>query len=317
MTKRTLEKRDIPAALLAGFRWLRNPVSQGGAKQVPRIQMLARGPEILADVERMRAHPTGKKLLAERPDLGVFLSNSAALKAMPEASLGRTFYDAMDNPVGVPGYLLAGLIYKDGFFDSFDMSDDARFYLERIRWLHDLFHVVSGYATDLAGEGMLIYFQQAYLYGLNFNALARSPFGIGPRYFLRPDCGKARWQEYLRDANSRGLNAYNICPAVFAPWEELLLQPLSDVRRQLGIVPFVEDSSRWLDKSKLGKRASTGFGAQSIEAKQAQLARKVVEAGVDYRDLYRFSDEKARSLHLLAANGATDAQIREAAGRST
>jgi hypothetical protein len=26
---------------------------------------------------------------------------------------------------------------------------------------------------------------------------------------------------------------------------------------------------------------------------------------------------KARSLHLLAANGATDAQIREAAGRST
>ena len=279
--------------------------------------MLARGPEILADVERMRAHPTGKKLLAERPDLGVFLSNSAALKAMPEVSLGRTFYDAIDNPVGVPGYLLAGLIYKDGFFDSFDMSDDARFYLERIRWLHDLFHVVSGYATDLAGEGMLIYFQQAYLYGLSFNALARSPFGIGPRYFLRPDCGKARWQEYLRDANSRGLNAYNVCPAVFAPWEELLPQPLSDVRRQLGIVPFVEDSSRWLDKSKLGKRASTGFGAQSVEAKQAQLARKVVEAGVDYRDLYRFSDEKARSLHLLAANGATDAQIREAAGRST
>ena len=317
MTRRTLEKRDIPAALLAGFRWLRNPVSQGGAKQVPRIQMLARGPEILADVERMRAHPTGKRLLVERPDLGVFLSNSAALKAMPEASLGRTFYDAMDNPVGVPGYLLAGLIYKDGFFDSFDMSDDAKFYLERIRWLHDLFHVVSGYATDLAGEGMLIYFQQAYLYGLNFNALARSPFGIGPRYFLRPDCGKVRWQEYLRDANSRGLNAYNVCPAVFAPWEELLPQPLSDVRHQLGIVPFVEDSSRWLDKSELGKRASTGFGAQSVEAKQAQLARKVVEAGVDYRDLYRFSDEKARSLHLLAANGATDAQIREAAGRST
>lgn len=210
MTRRTLEKRDIPAALLAGFRWLRNPVSQGGAKQVPRIQMLARGPEILADVERMRAHPTGKKLLAERRDLGVFLSNSAALKAMPEASLGRTFYDAMDNPVGVPGYLLAGLIYKDGFFDSFDMSDDARFYLERIRWLHDLFHVVSGYATDLAGEGMLIYFQHAYLYGLNFNALARSPFGIGPRYFLRPDCGKARWQEYLCDANSRGLHAYSV-----------------------------------------------------------------------------------------------------------
>jgi hypothetical protein len=40
MTRRTLEKRDIPAALLAGFRWLRNPVSQGGAKQVPRIHFI-------------------------------------------------------------------------------------------------------------------------------------------------------------------------------------------------------------------------------------------------------------------------------------
>eukprot|EP01038_Epipyxis_sp_PR26KG_P016431 gene16431-22403_t len=80
MTKRTLEKRDIPAALMAGFRWLRNPVSQGGAKQVPRIQMLASGPEILADVERMRAHPSGKKLLAERPDLGVFLDATGAEK---------------------------------------------------------------------------------------------------------------------------------------------------------------------------------------------------------------------------------------------
>ena len=117
----------------------------------------------------------------------------------------------------------------------------------------------------------------------------------------------------MRDANARGLHAYSVCPAVFAPWEELLPQPLIDVRQQLGIVAFLEDSSRWLDKSKLGKRAATGFGAQSREAKQAQLARKVVEAGVDYRDLYRFSDEKARSLRVLAANGASDAQIREAA----
>ncbi len=313
MQRRTLEKRYIPAALLAGYRWLRNPVSQGGAKQVPRIQMLAKGPEILAAVEHMRVHPTGRILLAERPDLGGVLSNTAALKAMPAGSLGRLFFEGMDNPTGVPGYLLAGLIYKDGFFDSFDMSDDARFYLERIRWLHDLFHVISGHGTDLSGEGLLIYFQHAYLYGLSFNSLARSPFGIGPSYFIRPACGQKRWRELLQEAHARGLAAYHMCPAVFAPWEEMLPKPIDEVRAQLGIVPFREDTSRWLDKSEFGQKAAGGFGAQSRQAKNAQLARKVVEAGVDYRDLYRLNDDKAQSLFALAEGGASDEQIRAAA----
>lgn len=313
MKNRTLEKRDIPGALLAGARWLMNPVSAGGAKQTPRIMMLAGGPEILVDVDLMRAHPSGRKLLADRPDLGVTLSDSAALKAMPDGSLGRVFFDAMDNPYGVPGYLLAGLIYKDGFFDSFDMSDDARYYIERTRWLHDLFHIVSGYRPDLSGEGLLIYFSQAYLHEKSFWALARSPQGLGPRIFLRPSCGQPRWQELLRDAHARGLAARAVCSPVFVPWEELLPRPLDEVRTQLGIVPFLEDTTHWLDHSWLGKRASTGFGAYSREAKQAKLARKVVEAGVDYRRLYRLSDEKARELFRLAESGASDADICAAA----
>jgi len=311
--KRTLEKRDLPGAFLAGARWLMNPVSEGGAKQVPRIKMLAGGPEILADVERMRIHPTGKVLLAQRPDLGVALSDSMALKAMPAGSLGRAFFDSMDNPYGVPGYLLAGLIYRDGFFDSFEMSDDARYYLERSRWMHDLFHVVTGYAPNLSGEGLLIYFQHAYLYGVTYQKLASSPFGLGPRFFIHPSCGAKRWRALLKEAHTNGLAAHAVCPAIFVPWEELLAQPLTDVRAQLGIVPFLEDTSHWLDKSWLGKQASDGFGAQSRGASKAQLARRVIEAGVDYRDFYRLSAARARAILQLAANGASDEDIRSAA----
>ena len=313
MRKRTLEKRDIPGAVLAGARWLVNPVSEGGAKQVPRIKMLAGGPEILADVERMRVHTSGRRLLAEKPDLGAALSNTAALKAMPQGSLGRAFFDAMDNPYGVPGYLLAGLIYRDGFFDSFEMSDDARYYLERSRWLHDLFHVVTGYAPNLSGEGLLIYFQHAYLYGASYEAVASSPFGIGPRYFIHPSCGPKRWRVLLKEAHAHGLAAHGVCPAIFVEWEKLLPQPLDDVRAQLGIAPFLEDTSRWLDRSWLGKQAADGFGAQSRGATRTKLARRVVEAGVDYRDFYRLSAAKARALLDLAANGASDEDIRNAA----
>jgi ubiquinone biosynthesis protein COQ4 len=313
MRKRTLEKRDIPGALLAGARWLMNPVSEGGAKQVPRIKMLASGPEILADVERMRAHSSGRRLLAQKPDLGVALSDTAALKAMPQGSLGRTFFEAMDNPYGVPGYLLAGLIYRDGFFDSFEMSDEARYYLERSRWLHDLFHVVSGYAPNLAGEGLLIYFQQAYLYGVSYEALASSPLGLGPRYFIHPSCGAKRWRTLQKEAHAHGLAAHAVCPAIFVAWEDLLPQPLKDVRAQLGIVPFLEDTSHWLDRSWLGKQAAGGFGSQSSGAQRAKLARRVVDAGVDYRNFYRLSAAKARALLQLAANGASDEDIRSAA----
>ena len=220
MPKRTLEKRDITSSLLAGARWLMNPVSEGGAKQVPRIKMLAGGPEILADVERMRVHPTGGRLLAERPDLGVSLSDTAALKAMPARSLGRAFFDSMDNPYGVPGYLLAGLIYRDGFFDSFEISDDARYYLERARWMHDLFNVVTGYAPNLSGEGLLIYFQHAYLYGVSYSKLAWSSFGIGPRFFIQPSIGTKRWRALLMEAHRNGLAAHAVCPAIFVAWEE-------------------------------------------------------------------------------------------------
>ena len=64
------------------------------------------------------------------------------------------------------------------------------------------------------------------------------------------------------------------------PWEELLSRPLDDVRRELGIVPFLEDTSRWLEHSWFGRHAAVGFGAYPREAARAQVSRKIVEAGV-------------------------------------
>ncbi len=192
MARHTLERRNIPGALFAGARWLMNPVSAGGAKQVPRMKLFAGGPEILREVERMRTHPTGRRILADKPDISAALSNAAALKAMPAGSLGRTFYERMEIPGGVPGYILASLIYADGFFDSLEISDDVRYVIERSRWHHDLFHVVTNYGTDLAGEGLLIYFMLGYEHGLPYGKASLTPTGIGPRFFIRPSGGQRR-----------------------------------------------------------------------------------------------------------------------------
>jgi len=313
MAKHTLVKRDIPGALLAGARWLMNPVSEGGAKQVPRMKLLAGGPEVLRDVERMRTHPSGRRLLEEKPDLGMALSNPDALKGMPAGSLGRTYYASMEVPGGVPGYLLASLIYKDGFFDSLEVSDDVRYVIERSRWLHDLFHVLTGYGTDLSGEGLLIYFMLGYEHGLSYRAASLTPFGLGPRFFIRPRCGQRRWRALLEDACARGLAGNRVCPPAFVPWEEQLLRPLDDLRDELGIVPFLEDTSDWLEGNWFGQQAAGGFGAYAREAERARLVRKVVEAGVSCRDLYRVSDETMQRLMRLASEDANAAEIRAAA----
>lgn len=310
-----LARRYPLRALAAGARWLSNPVSEGGAKQVPRILMYATGPEMLEEVQRMCTHPTGRRILADRPDLAAFLANPSALASMPQGSLGRAFHDAMNVEGGVPGYMLAGLIYSDGFFDSYEMPDDARYAIERSRWLHDLFHILTGYGTDLAGEGLQIYFELGYRQSIPFRLAALTPQGLGPLLFLRPHVGQRRWRALLREAHARGAAARQSVPPIYVYWEELLPRPLAQVREELGIVPFEEDTSDWLAKSWLGRRAATGFGAYAREAKKAQLARRIVDAGVDFRKLMRATPECAASLRRLVADGADDVAIRAAAAR--
>jgi ubiquinone biosynthesis protein Coq4 len=70
---------------------------------MPRMLLYATGVETLARVEPMRQHPTGKRVLADRPDLARVLSNSEALSRMPTGSPGRAYRDAMCNATGVPG----------------------------------------------------------------------------------------------------------------------------------------------------------------------------------------------------------------------
>ena len=44
------------------------------------------------------------------------------LGAMPSGSLGRSYYDFMDHPETIPGYMLSGMIYKDAWIDTVAMS---------------------------------------------------------------------------------------------------------------------------------------------------------------------------------------------------
>jgi ubiquinone biosynthesis protein COQ4 len=169
---------------------------------------------------RMRKDPGGQRLLAARPDLAERLADREALSALPPGTLGRAYVEMCDRagitPQGIVDASLAGGTDHD------DTPPDVRFVEDRMRDTHDLWHVVTGYGTDVLGEISLLaftYAQTGHPGVLVICALA----------FVYSVPGVTAM---LREAYRRGKRATWL-PAV--AWETLLDRPLDEVRRELGV----------------------------------------------------------------------------------
>jgi len=171
--------------------------------------------------DRFAATPSGRRMLAERPNLLARLTNRDALLSLPPGTLGRTYGEFMSREQ----------ISADGLVDASedwlreDLPAERRWFADRLRDTHDLWHVVTGYGRDLIGEASLLAFTYAQ---------TRNP-GIG--FIVAVAYLKARGinrpaRRLLRDGYRRGKRAAWL-PGV--EWETLLAQPLARVREQLGV----------------------------------------------------------------------------------
>ena len=299
-------ERNLLAAARDALVWLSGPVSERGAARGFRISLHMGGRRVHERRLAMREHPLGRRLLEERPDLCATLNDMPALAAMPEGSLGRAFHTFMDHPETIPGYMLSGLIYRDDWFDTVPMDDELRWAVERWFQTHDLMHVVSGYGADLPGEGLNIYFSGGYCVGLSWRMTFWSPYGLAPR-LMRPSIERRRWLGYLREAWERGSAARQHLPFESVPWEELLPQPLVDVRRTLGLRPLADpamSSAEWTDEGFFTRT----FLAPNVDLQSVQGVKTAVEAGVPLKDLMRVDVETRGRVEKLALEGA-DAEV--------
>lgn len=168
----------------------------------------------------------GSRILREKRELYDILSDIDRLAEMPEGSLGRgihTFYSVEEiSAQGLKGASedAAG---KDGFFAGDD--DRARF-ARRLRELHDVFHVLTGYGRDIRGEIACL----AFTYSQTKNT------GIG--YVVLRVLRRAGWNsqmgKLIRQAFWRGRRASWL---IDRDWEALLNQPLDRLREELGVGP--------------------------------------------------------------------------------
>jgi ubiquinone biosynthesis protein COQ4 len=173
---------------------------------------------------RFRKTGSGARLLAEQPSLLSALSDREALRALPAGSLGRRYAEFMSTEQISPGGLVAASV-QDAAPDRW-LDEQHRFVGERLRDMHDLWHVVTGYGRDLLGEASLLAFTFAQ---------TRTP-GIGVivgyalwRSRAVPAARRMIWQGFRRGRGAAWLPAQE--------WERLLAEPLEAVRERLAVGP--------------------------------------------------------------------------------
>jgi len=178
---------------------------------------------------RVLADSVGRRLLDEERSLLPVLSDLQSLQAMAEGSLGREYARFMEEEeLSVTDFAEASL----ASMSELDYGDRRAWTLaQRLRDMHDLIHVVSGYGRDLLGEMAVLSFSTGRpKRGGNY----RRSFILRLAQWKFARSGRHDAAAVLEAAAERGSRAAFL-PAV--EWEHLLPLPLSLVRERLGISP--------------------------------------------------------------------------------
>src|SRR5215472_825964 len=171
---------------------------------------------------RFQSTPSGPRILEERRDLLQTLCRREALAALPAGSLGRSYLDFVTKEQITADGLVAASQEAREQVEA--LGEDYRRTMERLRDMHDLWHVVAGYGRDLVGEASLLAFTFAQTWNPGVG------FIVAVAYLRLGDAPGARG--LLHEAFRRGRRA------AWLPgedWEALLARPLEEVRARLGL----------------------------------------------------------------------------------
>ncbi|MDB4929642.1 MAG: hypothetical protein JWM10_2126 [Myxococcaceae bacterium] len=167
-------------------------------------------------VDHFARDPGGRRALAERPRLALDLD---ALGRLPDGTLGRVFVEHLRanglDPRDLP--TLPGATPHD--YVSAHLTDT-----------HDVWHVVTGFDTDVAGELGL----QAFYVAQSPSKLAVTLLAAGLLNTLAPqnfDDHPRRLEEIARG----WLLGRSCAPLFGVRWDELWAVPMAEVRARLGI----------------------------------------------------------------------------------
>lgn len=162
-----------------------------------------------------RSDPQGAAALAERPRVRLVL---AELRALPAGTLGHSYAELM---------IANGLDPAD--IPTLAAPDELSYLRAHLYETHDLWHVATGFATDVPGELGLQAFYAAQLPGKLPTAILAA--GMLNTLLFAFDQRDARLREIARG----WLIGRRSRPLFGARWNELLPLPLDAARARLGL----------------------------------------------------------------------------------
>ena len=222
MSEAALESPFRPfTALRAASRLLRDPED---TRQVFVVMTALRGRSGRRMFDRFLASPVGASVVSERRQLLDRLQDCAALAALPDGSLGRTYLAFMEGEQ----------LTADGLVEASEagrlgaVSPTAVLFRNRMRDMHDLTHVVTGYGRDGLGELCLLAFMFRHTGNLGGALIALMGLGKFVKHGAGRPARRALFEAFAHGGQARWLPGQD--------WEALLALPLDEVRRQINIV---------------------------------------------------------------------------------
>jgi len=213
------QSHDFGAAFRALRAILANP---DDTKQAFRVIQALGGPAAEKQFTRFKNSDVGAKILEERRELLSTLRDQAKLEAMPDGSLGRAYLEFLrSQQITADGLVAASM---EGDLHGTELDAERRIFSDRLRDMHDLWHVVAGYRGDLIGEAAIL--------ALSF-AQTRSPGValISVLGFLKegelPGARGVIARALVRGHRAAWLSGVD--------WESMLARPLQEVRAELGL----------------------------------------------------------------------------------
>ena len=220
---------------LRAFREMRASRDPDDTAQAVRMLGALSGRSIERTMRLFHSSYEGREILARKRSLLDVLTHREALMALPEDSFGRVYAEWMTREeLSAEGLVAASEAASQG-----DGETDGPYAVLgcRVREMHDLLHVITGYGRDLVGEiGVLAFtYAQTRHSGIGFLlsvAYFRSLFSRADDPAAGSKEARSAMRQQMREGYRRGREADWI---IGADWEALLELPITEVRERFQI----------------------------------------------------------------------------------
>lgn len=193
--------------------------------QVFEIMRALSGKSIPNGYARLIESPEGGAIAYRREELAKILSDRAFLESLPAGSVGRTYlhFTTTEN-ISAQGLIEESM--RAGNQDV-ERQHPLAWYGRRLRDVHDLWHVLTGYGRDAIGETCLVAFSYAQTKSLGFGFI-----GMVGAFKLKKELPnqpmfKAVWQAYQNGRKAAWLPGQD--------YIALLSEPLEKARARMNI----------------------------------------------------------------------------------